>query len=151
MTKLKNGTTVVIANSEKALYLVNVTDGENPHLTVMDKKHQDNPPNREQVANKRGRMSDGFGGPLSAFSDTDWHELAKERFADDIADHLYKLAHKGKIDSLVIVAGPQVLGNIRDALHKEVSDKIIGEIAKNLAGHPLDEIEKIVMGELAAV
>ncbi len=149
MAKLKNGTTVVVADSEKALYLVNETDGEDPHLVVIDKEEQENPPNREQAANRRGRMSPSVG-PKSAFDDTDWHQLAKERFADDIADHLYKLAHKGKIDSLVIVAGPKVLGNIRDALHKEVSDKLIGDVAKNLAGHPLDEIEKIVKDELAS-
>jgi len=149
MTRITNGTHVVVADSEKALYLINKTDGENPHLAVVQKEQQENPSDIEQSANRPGRMSPSVG-PKSAFQDTDWHELAKERFADDIADHLYQMAHKGKIDRLIIVAGPKVLGNIRDALHKEVQDKIVAEVPKNLAGHPLDEIENILKETLAA-
>ncbi|WP_296421002.1 host attachment family protein [Pseudooctadecabacter sp.] len=149
MTEITNGTHIVIANSEKVLYLVNTTDAEDPYFEVMDKETQDNPSDIEQSANRPGRMADSQGNK-SAFQDTDWHELAKERFAEDIADQLYDLAHHGKIDRLVLVAGPKVLGNIREALHKVVQDKIVAEVPKNLAGHPLNEIEDILAAELKA-
>ena len=149
MAEIANGTHVVVANSEKALYLINKTDAENPYLTVVDKEKQDNPSDLEQSANRPGRMSDSQGNK-SAFQDTDWHELAKERFAEDIADQLYKMAHSGEIERLVIVAGPKVLGNIRDALHPSVRDKIVAEIPKNLAGHPMNEIEDLLVKELTA-
>lgn len=149
MTKIENGTHVVVCDSEKMLLLVNETDGEDPYLKVAGKETQDNPSDIEQSANRPGRMSGGSTNPKSAFQDTDWHELAKERFADDIAERLYKLCHSGEIERLVVVAGPKVLGNVRDALHVSVRDKLVGEIDKNLAGHPLTEIEDIVKRDLA--
>ena len=96
MTKLSQDTWVLIADGEKALFLQNHTDGKDPYLQVVRKEEQENPPTREQAANRPGRMSDGPSGHRSAFDDTDWHELEKERFAKDLADILYKLAHKGR-------------------------------------------------------
>lgn len=150
MTALKHGTWVLIADSEKALFTRNITDEENPNLEVVKKETQDNPSDLEQSANRPGRMNDTAHGQRSALDDTDWHELAKERFAEDLADTLYKMAHRGDFDRIVLVAGPKVLGNIRGALHQEVSSKVVGEVDKNLAGHPLDEIERIVKEALAA-
>ncbi|NUH64743.1 host attachment protein [Sulfitobacter sp. S0837] len=149
MTKLSQDTWVLIADGEKALFLQNHTDGEDPYLQVVRKEEQENPPTGEQAANRPGRMSDGPSGHRSAFEDTDWHELGKERFAKDLSDILYKLAHKGRYDRLVLVAPPSVLGDLRSDLHKEVQERVVGEIPKTLTNHPIDEIEKIVAGELA--
>tara|TARA_R110002049_G_scaffold10127_6_gene50539 strand:- start:8945 stop:9400 length:456 start_codon:yes stop_codon:yes gene_type:complete len=149
MTLLKKDTWVLIADGEKALFLENHTDGKDPFLQVVRKEEQENPPNREQAANRPGRFNDGPSVHRSAVADTDWHELEKERFAKDLSDILYKLAHKGRFDRLVLVAPPATLGELRENLHKEVKDKVIGEIPKTLTNHPIDEIEKIVMGELS--
>ncbi|SFE95786.1 Protein required for attachment to host cells [Sulfitobacter brevis] len=149
MTALKNGTWVLIADGEKALFLENRTDGEDPFLEVVRREEQDNPPNREQAANRPGRVSDGPSGHRSAVDDTDWHELAKDRFASDLADILYKQAHSGKFDSIVLVAPPNTLGELRQQLHQEVTNKVIGEVPKTLTNHPLNEIEKIVAKELS--
>lgn len=149
MTKLSKDTWVLIADGEKALFLQNTTDGTDPYLQVVRKEEQENPPAGEQAANRPGRMSDGPSGHRSAFDDTDWHELEKERFAKDLSEILYKQAHKGRYDRIVLVAPPAVLGDLRDNLHKEVQDKVIGEIPKTLTNHPIDDIEKIVAGELA--
>lgn len=150
MTELKNGTWVVVADGEKALFLRNVTDGENPHFEVIRKEEQDNPKNIDQAANRPGRVAQSANHGKSAYDDTDWHELAKERFAADLADILYERAHKGKFDSIVLVAAPNVLGELRGQLHQEVTDKVMGEISKTLTNHPINEIEKIVKADLAA-
>lgn len=149
MGGVEHGTWVLICDSEKALFLRNDVDAENPDLNVIDIREQDNPSDRAQSANRPGRMHDTGPGHRSALDDTDWHELAKERFADDLADILYKRAHRGDFDRLVIVAAPQTLGALRPALHKVVTDKVVGEIAKDLTNHPLDEVEKLVARELA--
>ena len=148
MTRLRNGTMVVVTDSEKALFLVNRTDGDDPHLEIVDKDYEENPPDREQKANRAGRAEDGGPRQRSAFEDTDFHELQKDRFAADLADKLYKMAHQGRYDRLVLVASPQVLGVVRDEMHKEVSDKMVAEIDKTLTNHPLPEIEKIVVDTL---
>ncbi|MBM1631564.1 host attachment protein [Sulfitobacter mediterraneus] len=150
MTQIDNGTWVLIADGEKALFLENKTDGQDPFLEVFREEEQDNPPNREQAANRPGRFNDGPSVHRSAVDDTDWHELAKDRFAHDLADILYKQAHKGRFDKLVIVAPPNTLGELRQELHQEVTQKVIGEVPKTLTNHPIDEIEKIVSTELAA-
>lgn len=149
MTKLRNGTMVVIADSEKALFAVNLTDGENPNLDIVRVDEEDNPPDREQKANRAGKTHESSGPGQRSYDDTDFHELQKERFAADLADKLYKMAHKGKFETLVIVASPQVLGVLRDEMHQEVSSKVIAEIPKTLTNHPLHEIEQLVKKELA--
>ena len=150
MAQLKEGTWVVVTDSEKALFLRNVTDHENPYFEVISKEEQENPSDREQGANRPGRMHDNGVQQRSAVADTDWHELQKERFAADLSDILYARAHKGEFDELVIVASPQVLGNLRHDLHKEVSDRIVAEVPKTLTNHPIDKIEKLVKDELDA-
>lgn len=149
MARLENGTMVVVTDSEKALFMVNLTDGEDPNLEVVRKDEEANPPDREQSANRRGRVQESAGSGVSAYQETDFHELQKDRFASDLADKLYKMAHAGRFEKLVIVASPQVLGVLRGAIHKEVSDKIVAEIPKTLTNHPMREIERIVKDELA--
>lgn len=150
MTELKQDTWVVVAGSDKVLFLRNLTDHENPYLEVVGKEQQDNPPDREQGANRPGRKADTGVGQRSAMEDTDWHELAKERFAADLSDMLYQKAHAGDFDRLVLVAAPQVLGNLRGSMHKEVTDRVVAELPLNLTNHPVDEIERLVKRELDA-
>ncbi|MFQ1700593.1 host attachment family protein [Loktanella agnita] len=150
MTKLKNGTWVVVADGEKALLLENVTDGEDPNLEVVRKKEQDNPSDLEQSANRPGRVHDNGVGQRSALDDTDWHELAKERFAIELAELLYGHAHRANFKEIVLVAAPNILGELRNHIHQEVSSKVVGEIPKTLTNHPLDKIEDIVKADLAA-
>lgn len=148
MPTLTKDTWVLVADSEKALFLCNHVDAANPYLKIVRKEEQDNPSDIEQSANRPGRMPDTGQGQRSALDDTDWHELAKERFAADLADKLYEYAHKGRFERIVLVAAPQVLGNLRSELHQEVAAKVVGEIDKNLTNHPLDKIEELLKEEL---
>lgn len=150
MSKLTKDTWILVADGEKALFLINRTDAQNPHFDVVRKTEQDNPPTRDQAANRPGRFNDGPNAQKSAVDDTDWHELAKDRFAEDLADMLYKRAHAQEFERIVLVADPGTLGKLRDELHQVVRGKIVGEVDKTLTNHPLDEIEKVVKSELDA-
>ncbi|HEY9037636.1 MAG TPA: host attachment family protein [Roseovarius sp.] len=149
MVQLKPGTWVLVCDGEKALFLRNDGDAQAPDLNVVRIDEQNNPKDIDQSANRPGRMADKGPGHRSAFDDTDWHELAKERFASDLADRLYKQAHRGAYDHIVIVAAARTLGALRGELHKEVTDKVIAEIDKDLTNHPLDEVEQMVKKHLA--
>jgi len=149
MPKLSNDAWVLIADGEKALFLKNLTDSEDPNLEVVRKEEQENPKDIDQSANRPGRMPDTGAGQRSAMDDTDWHELAKERFADDLAELLYKQAHKHRFNEIVLVAPPKTLGELRQKMHKEVAAKVIAEVPKTLTNHPLDEIEAQLTGEIA--
>ncbi|MCZ4354066.1 host attachment family protein [Roseovarius aestuarii] len=149
MTDLAAGTWVLVCDSEKALFLRNDVDAQDPDLNLQDIKTQENPSDIDQSANRPGRMNDSGPGQRSALDDTDWHELAKERFADELAEILYIKAHRGDFDKLIIVADPRTLGALRPALHSEVSSKVIAEIDKTMTNHPVDKIETLVKAELA--
>jgi protein required for attachment to host cells len=151
VAELKPGTWVLVCDGEKALFLRNDGDAQAPDLNVVRIDEQDNPKDIDQSANRPGRMNDNGPGQKSALDDTDWHQLAKDRFASDLADRLYKQAHRGAFDQIVIVAAARTLGVLRSELHKEVTDKIIAEIDKNLTNHPLDEVEQMVKQHLASI
>jgi protein required for attachment to host cells len=142
---LKHGLWVVVADGEKALFLKNEGDAKFPDFQVVQEMEQENRATREQGVERPGRYSDGPSAHKSAFQETDWHRLNKERFADDIAERLYKQAHAGAYDRLVIVAPPQVLGEMRRKLHKEVVGKLVAEIPKTLTNQPVWDIEKMLM------
>ncbi|TGQ71015.1 Host attachment protein [Mesorhizobium sp. M00.F.Ca.ET.186.01.1.1] len=142
--KLKHNTWVLVADGEKALFLKNAGDSKFPNLEVVQVMEQENPPTREQGTDSPGRYNDGPSVHRSAVEDTDWHRIGKERFADEIAARLYKLAHSGKFDSIVLVAPPVVLGTMRKKLHKEVEAKVAGEIPKTLTNRALFEIEALL-------
>lgn len=148
MATLTNGTWVLVADGEKALFLRNDLDEQTPNLTVVREEEQDNPSDAEQSANRPGRMHDTGVGHRSAVQDTDWHQLAKDRFADELAQILYKQAHKHKFERIVLTAPPQVLGELRDKLHKEVQSRVVAEIPKTFTNHPIDQIEKRLLDDL---
>ncbi|RBI83251.1 Host attachment protein [Rhodosalinus halophilus] len=148
MSVLTNGTWVLVADGEKALFLRNLTDEQDPNLEVVRQEAQENPPTREQGTDRAGRMQDTGVQQLSAMEETDWHRLEEERFADDLADLLYKMAHEHKFERIVLCAPPRVLGELRQKMHKEVESRVVGEVAKELTKHPRDEIENILSKEL---
>ncbi len=157
MERLRKGTWVVVADGEKALFLENVTDAIDPHLQVFRAQEQDNPPDREQASDRPGRQRDHTGAmpatgamQRSGMAETDFHQLEKDRFAASLSDILYGYAHRGKFDRLVLVAAPHVLGELRNTMHKEVSARVVAEIAKTLTNHPVVEIEKVVQDALSA-
>ena len=123
---LKTGLWLVVADGEKALFLKNEGDTAYPNFQVMREIEQDNPPTREQGTDRPGRLSDGPSAHRSAVADTDWHKVGKVRFADQIAERLYEMAHRGDFKEIVLIAPPLVLGELRKKLHQEVSDRIVG-------------------------
>jgi protein required for attachment to host cells len=56
-------------------------------------------------------------------------------------------ALRNEFESLIIVAPPKTLGELRKHYHKEVEKRLAGEIAKDLTGHPVTEIEKIISAQ----
>lgn len=145
MAILPTATWVMVGDGEKALFLENVGDAFRPQLEVVQLIEQENPPTREQGTDKPGRYNDALGPNRSAVEDTDWHHLEKERFAKEIAERLYKAAHSGRFKKLVIAAPPLILGELRKALHPEVSQRIVLELDKTLTNLPLPEIRKHIV------
>ncbi len=142
--RLKHGLWILVADGEKALFLKNDGDARSPNLNVVREVRDENPATRDQGTDRPGRFSDGPSAHKSAVADTDWHRLGKERFADEIAERLYTMAHRGDFEEIVLIAPPLVLGEMRRKLHKEVTDRILAEVPKTLTNHPVPEIERLL-------
>jgi protein required for attachment to host cells len=94
-----------------------------------------------------GRLADGMGSAhRSAVQETDWHRLAKHEFAHKIASLLEQEAQADRFDQLVIVAPSVIMGELRKSFSGSVEGRIVAEVAKDLTGHPVPEIEKLLFG-----
>ena len=144
--RIPHNACVLVGDGEKALFLRNEGDEVFPNLEVDRSLSHENPPTHVQGSDRPGRTADSGSGRRAAFEETDWHRQEKERFAKDIAERLYKRAHSGGFDHLIIVAPPKTLGDIRGELHAEVKSRVMAEIDKDLTHHPVDRIEAILTG-----
>jgi protein required for attachment to host cells len=139
--KLANGTWVLVLDGEKYLLLRNRGDEELMDLRVIAHEEADNPPTREQAADRPGRLNDPGPG-RSAVEETDWHALEKTRFALDMAERLRSWALDNRFDALVVVADPRTLGALRPAYHRTVAERIVAELDKDLTNLPVPELER---------
>lgn len=135
---------VMVGDGEKALFFRNEGDSLHPNLQVLDVMENDNPSTSEQGTDRPGRSFSSVGTHRSALDETNWHKLEKHRFAKDIADALYAAAHKGRFSKIVIAAPPMTLGDLRKSLHKEVADRVVAEVPKDLTNMPSDQIERVL-------
>jgi protein required for attachment to host cells len=135
---------VLVGDGQKALFLRNKGNAQRVDLVVERILERDNPPTREQGTDRPGRSTASLGVARSAKEEVDWHYLAKERFADELAQALYRHAHANLFDRLIIIAPPKILGNLRKAFHAEVADRIAAEIPKELTSHPVAEIARLI-------
>jgi protein required for attachment to host cells len=139
---------VVVADGRKMLFFRNEGDAEYPKLEVERKAIHDNPADRDQKTDAPGHTFDASGGAgRSAYEEVDFHQLEEDRFAAETAEMLRKRALRNEFESLIIVAPPRTLGALRKHYHKEVEKRLAGEVAKDLTGHPVTEIEKILLAE----
>ena len=138
---LPNNTLVLVADGRKWLFLRNHGDAAQIDLRVEAHREQDNPSNRDQASDAPGRCFASVGSRRSAMEEADFHQIAEDRFAAEVADLLRARALSGDFETLVVVAPPRTLGEFRKHYHKEVASRIVDEINKDLTGRPIDEIE----------
>ncbi|WP_028348802.1 host attachment family protein [Bradyrhizobium murdochi] len=142
--RISHNALVLIGDGKKALFLRNKGTPQQLNLEVEHVLEQENPATREQGTDRPGRSVQSVGAARSAMEQADWHYIAEERFAGTIADALYRLAHGNRFEKLVVVAPAKVLGNLRQAFHAEVAERIVGEIPKQLTSHPIPDIERLM-------
>lgn len=143
--RLRHGGWIVVADGEKALFLENVGTPDRPELGVFRQLHQENPTSAEQGTDRPGRLNDGGPAHKSAVEETDWHRIAKEKFATEIAGILDRNAGRKSFEQLIIIAPPLVLGELRKNLGKQAASRIVQEIAKDFTKHPVERIQKLVL------
>jgi len=145
--QVPNNGVVLVADGRKSLFFRNEGDAEFPKFAVEEKEVQDNPAHHEQASDLAGmsmKTKDGRGGSME---EVDFHQQEEDRFAADLAGMLKARALRGEFDSLVVVAPPRTLGELRKHYHKEVEKRLVAEVPKDLVNVPVVEIEKILQNQ----
>ena len=168
-------TYVLVADGRKLLFLRNEGDAHALNLKVELAEEHPNPADRDQKTDAAGGASGsqmgasapaaaqtgggtarasgtGGGGQGGAFApsrgtfeETDFHQLEEDRFAAQAADMLKRRALANEFERLIIIAPPKTLGELRKHYHKEVEQRLTGELAKDLTGHPIPDIEAALL------
>ncbi|CAN5840291.1 host attachment protein [soil metagenome] len=68
----------------------------------------------------------------------------EDGFAASTAAWLNSQALSGKIGDIFIIAAPKTLGELRRHYHKALEAKLLGELAKDLPGHAVGDIETAI-------
>ncbi|MDR6787735.1 protein required for attachment to host cells [Sphingomonas sp. BE138] len=166
--QVPHNSVVLVADGRKLLFLRNEGDADYPNLQVEHAEERPNPATRDQATDAAGAArstQSGANAPNAAqggsdhaqgggaqfapsrgsFEQTDFHQLEEDRFAADAAELLRKRALSNDFESLIVIAPPRTLGELRKHYHKEVSARLSGELDKDLTGHPIPDIEKALL------
>ncbi len=142
--QLPHNAAVLVADGRKLLFLRNEGDDTHPNLTVEHAEEQANPKDSDQKSDAPGVSYSSFGSGRNTMEEVDFHQLEEDRFAADAAKLLERRALAGDFDSLIVIAPPHTLGELRKHYHAAVSALLKGELAKDLTKHTVADIEAAI-------
>ncbi len=128
MTQIPTDTLVVVADGEGARIFRNRGDEKSIAL------HQ------EDMLELMNMNDDGPAGSMPGESTA--RQIDEATFAKQLALALNEGALKNRYEHLVLIADPGTLGRMRPLLHKEVTQRLVMELAKTHTNSPLDAIER---------
>ena len=128
---LSKGTIVAVADGEKLNLFRNAGDEAEMKLAALPD---------QAIAAEPGTSN----GHQSSSGNPDHGQAGEDGFSAGIVQYLNRQVLSGDIEGLVIVAAPRALGEMRKHYHKALSAKLQGEIAKDLTGHSMSDVEKAI-------
>ncbi|MEO9341206.1 host attachment protein [Mesorhizobium sp. SB112] len=128
--RISQDTIIAIVDGERLSLFKNAGDAANIKLQAMPSADVDS-----------SKTSSG-GRHTSSSANPDNSQQEEDGFSNGVVDMLNKQVLNGTIKSLVIVAAPRTLGEMRKNYHKSLSDILVGELDKDLTGHSMQDIEK---------
>ncbi len=142
---IANNALVLVTDGRKTLFFRN--EGDVNQIDLRTEAHD------ERVDLSDGGMkadapgvayqSGGYG--RSTYEETDFHQLEEDRWAKSAAEEVNKRALTNDFEALVIIAPPKTLGELRKQLHKEAARRVVCEIPKEMTGHTIADIEKLLV------
>ncbi|MCM2505061.1 host attachment protein [Aureimonas altamirensis] len=130
--QISKGTMVAVVDGAKLSLFRNTGDEQNPSLEPVDAGDID-------TSNKSGGI-----GHASSSANPDDNTQDEDGFVTGVVAALNEKAITGKVTSLVIIAAPRALGEMRKHYHAKLSQALIGELSKDLTGQSSDEILKAI-------
>ena len=141
---------ILVGDGRKAIVLRNDGNAAYPNLKTVQVLDGGRVPSTAELGtDKPGRAVNARDGRRSGMEQTDWHDLAEQRFAADVAHALEARHVAGEFAALVVVAPPRTLAELRQTFSKSLQEKIIAEVDKDLTKHPVHEIERLLFNRPA--
>ncbi|MBN8831817.1 MAG: host attachment protein [Sphingomonadales bacterium] len=141
--QIANGTLILVVDGAKMLIFRNEGDEKYAVLSTLEHEETLNPRTSDQGSDAPGRSFSSMDNRRSAYGDTDWHHQAQEKFAVGAAEKLRHVA-QSETGSVVVIAPPRMLGTLRRHYGAAVEQRVIAEIAKDLAGHVTEDISRAI-------
>lgn len=142
--KFAQGDWVLVCDGARALILENIGDEKFPNLRTREAMEEQHASTREQGSDAPGRVHQSVGTARSAVEQTDYKSQSEADFLGRLIARLE--AEAPGIRKLHIVAPPKALGVLRQAYGNGVKAILGEEVAKDLTGMPVHEIERLLTG-----
>ena len=142
---LANNALVLVTDGRKTLYFRNEGDINQIDLRTEAHDEREGLENKDLRSDAPGTVQQSAGYGHSTYEETDFKQLEEDRWAHSAAEEVNRRALANDFDALAIIAPPKTLGELRKHYHKEVENRLAGEIAKDLTGHAIPEIEQALI------
>ncbi|MEO6013677.1 MAG: host attachment protein [Devosia sp.] len=129
---LPKGTLIAVADGEKLNLFRNSGDEAGLKLTAVEHANVD-------------ADTKGSGSRQTSSGNPDESQASEDGFSAGIVELLNKGVLAGDIDGVVVIAAPRALGAMRKHYHKALTAKLLGEIAKDLTGHSIADVETAII------
>ena len=105
-----------------------IFEDDRPELRDREQRHDSDRPGRVHESHQPMRHA--------AEPHTSIDERVRERWARELIAQLHEVARTRPFHRLVLVAPPALLGTLRQLLDDDLRRRVVGELAKDLAGMP---------------
>jgi len=129
----------MVADHSKAILLENKGTRVAPQLEVKKVLQADDKPRtHEQDADRPGTVFSGS--HRSHLEQTDWHAITGRQFLETAAEAMEAAKILNDVRSIVVVAPPKALAELRNIVSASVKASIVGELDKDLVHMPVAKI-----------
>ena len=147
---LANLALVLVTDGRKTLFFRNHGDANQIDLRTEAHDEREDAKDSDMKTDAAGSnaQSGGYGRP--SYEETDFHQLEEDRWAKHAAEDVNKRALNNDFEALAIIAPPKTLGELRKKLHKAAARRVVIEIPKEMTGHTIADIEKLIVAQTKA-
>lgn len=146
--KIPHDALVLACDARKALFLRNTGTPRKPTLTtqtVLQAALVGEPRNSDRPGRRADSIAGGKPqGPRSAMQQPDWQKLDADAFAAEICEALQAMHRQEALTTVILVAPPDMLGQLRKHMPAEIGPLIQQEIAKDLTPMPIDRMAQVI-------
>ncbi len=142
---LANHALVLVTDGRKTLFFRNHGDVNQIDLRTEAHDERQDASDGDMKTDGPGSVGQSATSGRSTYEETDFHQLEENRWAKSAAEEVNKRALANDFDALAIIAPPKTLGELRKKLHKEAARRVVCEIPKEMTGHPIPDIEALLV------